>query len=173
MCKYKWVLRGEEELGLPHLYSVDLPPYKYSEMSNEDLDMLALAIALQELNGEYDGWAYDEEFDDSFLKEYCLTSCVHYSEVRSSLEGDEVAWNSFMYSLLEQAKKPSLNPNYYTWHPIECKVVTNHFSFNLGCAIKYIWRSGGPVTKGSVLEDLQKAINYLQFEIERIKNEKA
>ncbi len=47
--------------------------------------------------------------------------------------------------------------------PIECIDITRHFNFNLGNAIKYIWRCD---FKGKKKEDLQKAIWYLQNEIE-------
>lgn len=50
-------------------------------------------------------------------------------------------------------------------NPIECIDVTRHFNFNLGNAIKYIWRSD---FKGKQKEDLQKAIWYLQDEIKNI-----
>lgn len=46
---------------------------------------------------------------------------------------------------------------------IECIDVTRHMSFNLGNAIKYIWRCNH---KGSAIEDLQKAVWYLNDEIE-------
>lgn len=64
--------------------------------------------------------------------------------------------------------------NHYNWHPMgECYKISQEFNSNLGQAIQYIYRSGGPVTKhDDVTEDLQKAINFLQYEIERIKNEK-
>jgi hypothetical protein len=41
-------------------------------------------------------------------------------------------------------------------------------NFNLGNAIKYIWRAG---LKGNAIEDLQKAVFYLNDEIERLSNE--
>lgn len=58
-------------------------------------------------------------------------------------------------------------PAHYTWHPsgIECIEISQHFSFNLGNAIKYIWRAG---EKGSALEDLEKARKYVQFERARL-----
>ena len=62
------------------------------------------------------------------------------------------------------------HPSHYTSHPsgIECIDVTQHMNFCLGNAMKYIWRSG---MKGSRVEDLQKAIWYLNKEIERISKE--
>jgi DNA-directed RNA polymerase subunit RPC12/RpoP len=49
-------------------------------------------------------------------------------------------------------------------HDIECIEVTRHFNFNLGNAIKYIWRAD---YKAQPIEDLRKAIWYLQDEIAR------
>lgn len=63
---------------------------------------------------------------------------------------------------------PVNHPKHYTSHPsgIECIQVTEYMNFNLGNAIKYIWRAGD---KGNLLEDLLKAQWYLNREIERIK----
>lgn len=46
--------------------------------------------------------------------------------------------------------------------PIECIQIVRHMPFNLGNAIKYIWRCD---IKGQSVEDLRKAIWYLQDEI--------
>ena len=64
------------------------------------------------------------------------------------------------------------NPNHYTWHPsgIEVIQITEHMNFCLGNAIKYIMRSDH---KGKQIEDLKKAIWYINREIERIENGKA
>lgn len=48
---------------------------------------------------------------------------------------------------------------------IECIDVTRHMNFNLGNAIKYIWRSAH---KGKRIQDLEKAIWYLKDEINKI-----
>lgn len=49
---------------------------------------------------------------------------------------------------------------------IEAIEVTRHFSFNLGNAIKYIWRAGHK-DPDKFEEDLRKAIFYLEDEIGR------
>jgi hypothetical protein len=56
------------------------------------------------------------------------------------------------------------HPQHYTSivPGIECIQVTEHFNFNRGNAIKYVWRAGA---KGSELEDLKKARWYLDREI--------
>jgi hypothetical protein len=59
------------------------------------------------------------------------------------------------------------HPPHYTSHPsgVECIEVTEHMNFNLGNAIKYIWRAD---LKGKSVEDLNKAAWYINREIERI-----
>lgn len=61
---------------------------------------------------------------------------------------------------------PVNHPAHYTSHPsgVECIDVVEHMGFNLGNAIKYIWRAD---EKGNALEDLRKAAWYVQREIER------
>ena len=57
-------------------------------------------------------------------------------------------------------------PPHYTEHPsgIECIQVTEHMGFNLGNAIKYIWRCD---LKQDAIEDLKKAKWYIDREINR------
>lgn len=60
---------------------------------------------------------------------------------------------------------PINHPAHYTGHPsgIECIQITEHMGFCLGNAVKYIWRAD--LKNG--LEDLEKAIWYIQREIEK------
>lgn len=60
------------------------------------------------------------------------------------------------------------HPTHYTSHPsgVECIQVTEHMNFNLGNAVKYIWRAS---LKGKQKQDLEKAIWYLQRELGRLK----
>ena len=48
---------------------------------------------------------------------------------------------------------------------IECIEVTRHHNFNIGNAIKYLWRCE---YKGKKIEDLYKAIWYINDEIDRL-----
>lgn len=61
------------------------------------------------------------------------------------------------------------HPKHYKSHPsgIECIQVTEHMNFNLGNAVKYIWRAGEK-DKDRTVEDLQKATWYLNREIQRL-----
>ena len=66
---------------------------------------------------------------------------------------------------------PVNRPPHYTKHPsgVEAIEITEHFNFNKGNAIKYIWRSSD---KGKEVEDLRKARWYIDREIARILNMK-
>jgi hypothetical protein len=61
------------------------------------------------------------------------------------------------------------HPPHYTSHPsgIETIQITEHMNFCLGNAIKYIIRAD---LKGKKIEDLEKAVWYINREIERVKN---
>jgi len=65
---------------------------------------------------------------------------------------------------------PVNHPSHYTAHPsgIECIQITEHMGFNLGNAIKYVWRAD---LKGNSLEDLRKAIWYIDREIQKREGE--
>lgn len=62
------------------------------------------------------------------------------------------------------------HPPHYTSHPsgVECIDVTEHYNFNTGNAIKYLWRAG---LKGARLEDLKKARWYVDREIQRLEKQ--
>lgn len=69
------------------------------------------------------------------------------------------------------------HPKHYTSHPsgVECIQVTEHYNFNIGNAIKYLWRNGLKVEDGKELrdkqvEDLKKAVWYINREIEKLQN---
>lgn len=71
------------------------------------------------------------------------------------------------------------HPSHYTSHPsgIECIEVTRYYCFDIGNAIKYLWRAG--LKKDASLqdnekeiEDLEKAIWYINDRIKQLKNEK-
>lgn len=62
------------------------------------------------------------------------------------------------------------NPPHYKGHPsgIECIQITEYMNFCLGNAVKYIWRAD---LKFDAIEDLEKAVWYINREIQRRKNE--
>lgn len=71
------------------------------------------------------------------------------------------------------------HPNYYTSHPsgIECIEIAKYYDFCIGSAIKYLWRAGlkteeGKTAKAKEIEDLKKAITFIQFKIDTLSKEK-
>lgn len=68
---------------------------------------------------------------------------------------------------------PVNHPSHYTSDPsgIECIQISENWSFCLGNALKYLWRNGKKDADTDI-QDLQKAIWYIQREIERKKRVK-
>ena len=65
------------------------------------------------------------------------------------------------------------HPPHYTTHPsgIECITITRHHDFAIGNAIKYLWRAGLKDSDNEI-QDLEKAIWYINDKIEQLKNAK-
>jgi len=68
----------------------------------------------------------------------------------------------------ETKHDPVNHPKHYTSHPsgVECITITRHMTFNIGNAIKYLWRCGD---KDNQIQDLEKAVWYIKDEINRLK----
>lgn len=71
------------------------------------------------------------------------------------------------------------HPSHYAWLKDVCGIevidITRHLDFNLGNAIKYILRAGKKTEKGmsareKTVEDLKKAVFYLNDEINNVLN---
>lgn len=72
------------------------------------------------------------------------------------------------------------HPSHYTWLKDLCGIevidITRHMDFNLGNSIKYILRSGHKKEKGytdkqKTIEDLKKAVWYLNDEISTLEKQ--
>ena len=69
------------------------------------------------------------------------------------------------------------HPKHYTSHPsgVECIEITRHYTFDIGNAIKYLWRAGLKKEQGlsdieKEIEDCKKAIWYINDHIKYLKN---
>ena len=60
------------------------------------------------------------------------------------------------------------NPSHYRSHPsgVECIDVIRHTPFNIGNAIKYLWRAGDKGGPEKLREDLEKSLWYIQDSID-------
>jgi len=64
------------------------------------------------------------------------------------------------------------HPKHYNEHPtgVECIDIIEHYTFNIGNAIKYLWRAG--FKSVDPIEDLEKAVWYTQREIVKLMAER-
>jgi hypothetical protein len=72
-------------------------------------------------------------------------------------------------TMKKMKKNDAVNhPKHYTSHPsgIEAIEVCEHYCFNIGNAIKYLWRAG--IKSEDPIEDLEKASWYIAREIGRL-----
>ena len=121
-----------------------------------------------------------------FHNSNCLSIDNMNCDRRKRLDGTPI-----YYKLVEQCKSKDMeqkteikvdnvnHPAHYNSHPsgIECIEIARHHNFNIGKAIKYLWRAGLKSEKGmedadKQVEDLRKAIFYINDEIERVKSNK-
>lgn len=71
------------------------------------------------------------------------------------------------------------HPKHYNSHPsgVECIEIVRHYCFDVGNAIKYLWRCGlkseeGMTDQEKEIEDLEKAAWYINDRIEQLKKKK-
>ena len=114
---------------------------------------------------------------------------IHFSELEFNKYYWEVTYEEIMRRMNEHANQmwkeeqkagnDNVNhPSHYTSHPsgVECITITRHYCFAIGNAIKYLWRAGlkqdGNLTdKQKEIEDLQKAVWYINDRISQLQNE--
>jgi hypothetical protein len=95
---------------------------------------------------------------------------LEQSEKNNAEAMAEVALKLSKGKVKQKPKADMVNhPPHYTSHPsgVECIQITEHMGFNLGNALKYIWRAD---LKGSAVEDLEKAVFYINRELEKRKS---
>jgi len=106
---------------------------------------------------------------------YECRSCLHKftreqvnTHICANSPGKTTKFNPIVYGMYEQEANhdPVNHPSHYTSHPskVECIEITRHMGFNLGNAMKYIWRAD---LKNGAIEDLKKAQWYIQDELTR------
>ena len=105
--------------------------------------------------------------------DYKMSTCHNFREYRGSCCGsDREDMQEVIFVLADDGTKgnPVTHPSHYTGvvPGIECIRITQHFNFNRGNAIKYLWRAGEK-DKTKEIEDLEKARQYIDFEIARVK----
>lgn len=112
---------------------------------------------------------YFEEYDKT-IKELITVPDVTFEKSKVKTISLEEASKSI--------SKTIEHPSHYTSHPsgIECIEIAKYYDFCIGSAIKYLWRAGlkseeGKSTKEKEIEDLKKAITFIQFKIDTLTKE--
>lgn len=121
------------------------------------------------------GKVYQSDVDDSLIDE---CNDTHYWLDRELFE----KYFKKCTLPIENSSDDRVNhPSHYTWLKKLCGIevidITRHMNFNLGNVIKYVLRSGhkseeGMSDKQKRIEDLKKAVFYLNDEINRLENDK-
>lgn len=118
-------------------------------------------------------WVFKPEEEDPAVRDWKVAMLDKVFAPPSADEADAERLNAaFRRGLAAAMEKPIGDPvsmpSHYTQLPVEAIDITEHFNFCLGNALKYIWRADH---KGKPLEDLRKAIWYLQREVARRERE--
>ena len=124
----------------------------------------------------YDPWNREEFF--RLQREYVLASggrtSAGYSERRPAFAdapGSVPTAEPCSVGGIDCDDTPDpISPSHYRSHPsgVEAITITEHANFNLGNAIKYLWRvQWGRKPGADPVEDLKKAKWYVEREIER------
>lgn len=85
-------------------------------------------------------------------------------------EGQITSYNKYLNKKFNDMVN---HPTHYASDPsgVECIEITRHRNFNIGNAIKYLWRAGLK-DSNKTIEDLEKAIFYINDEINRLRGSK-
>lgn len=98
-------------------------------------------------------------------------SCEHADTACDSIPCVNCKYNDGEYSYYVAKKELVHHPAHYTYSEYEPKDVIRGWglNFNLGSAVKYIARAG---RKDDILQELNKAKEFIEFEIEAIEKER-
>lgn len=176
---------GRASVVLPHpcdgpLYA-DCNYSQYADKIDEELNEVCRALAdfesgkgtLDDLGGELTDVII---VSTSFLNALGFDLAARQELMRQKNQSNSERDDGMRFAQPPKApakakKKDKINhPDYYN-HGIECidYIQSHDFDFCLGNAIKYITRAG--YKTDDPREDLRKAIQYLEFELERIEKE--
>lgn len=117
----------------------------------------------------------DKKLDELLKSGFAELICVNCNKVALSVDFKDSLDSSLGASSIIPdpaaiiANDPVNHPAHYTEHPsgIECIEITRHHNFNIGNAIKYLWRAGRK-DSSKTIEDLRKAVWYINDEIKKL-----
>lgn len=143
------------------MVTISIPEEKM-ELSEEDKKMLKESIK-EKLNDNM------ENYHNSSRNGYSIFDGTYIATKEDTYQNGESSYATSVNT--QTCENDSVNhPEHYTYGKIECidYITDKQFDFCLGNAVKYITRAGH---KQDAIEDLRKAIWYIEKEIEVLQNE--
>lgn len=113
-----------------------------------------------------------EEYWDTHVCEGTIAAAEYETMLKDAL-------NEVAEALINNSHDPVNHPAHYTSHPsgVECIDITKHYNFQIGNAMKYLWRQGlkesvglDPIDKQ--IQDCKKAVWYINSFINDLENKK-
>lgn len=150
-------LMDEHSLSEGQRYLIPIPAVPKFEGDEKEMDPFDNDPFEDDVNDDLKEMELDRYFGENTPSN--LTTDEALAELRAKLVGPPKY----------VTHDPVNHPSHYTAHPsgVECITITEHFNFNIGNAIKYLWRCGLKESANSI-EDLKKAQWYVNREIERL-----
>jgi hypothetical protein len=149
------------KLTAEELFQSGFEMWKYSRLDLGDGEIIIIDnVERYQRNCDVDGIRIEGTYEISgkgYMSNFELTEML---DVDFFVKNENV-----IYLTEDEINNPK---HYHTIAGVKCADITDHFNFNLGCAIKYIWRAGKK-EKESYIKDLKKARWYLNREIENLK----
>lgn len=160
-----------EKDSVTHVNIIDITGIYSYKWENEDTGMIASAL-IKTPTREIKVSAYPIDVIKLIFEEVLTDEeWIHLSDLNYKIEKDVV----------EHMKSDKVNhPSHYLWLQNECGIepldICRHLDFDLGNACKYLLRAGkkteeGMSNKEKEIEDLEKAIFYINDKINMLKNE--
>lgn len=114
-----------------------------------------------------------KKFNNPIITDYQLgyNDGVNYalSYIKVLDEPKRMKENANKYNVNDEEQPTTTPPHYQgTTQPIDL-INAQNLNFNLGNVVKYVCRAGKKEGE-NILSDLEKAKNYINYEIERVKN---
>lgn len=168
LLEHELVVTNPDAIDILNHGDDDINGYSYSQRDHALIPILAKPVT----EGDEVEMKHFEDYDREVELDRLSERKGYLEAACDKVLGTNEALAELRAKLVGPNKQhdPVNHPSHYTSHPsgIECIDVTEHFNFNIGNAVKYLWRSGLKETADSI-EDLEKAEWYVSREIERLK----
>jgi hypothetical protein len=140
------------------------------------------AAALKALEGAENAMKEQAEYEKSegvhnAVNNFYMSSII--GEAIQEEEKESGIWDNFPSFAPPKVDDPVNSPKHYTSHPsgVECIDITKHYNFQIGNAIKYLWRQGIKTEQGmdsveKQIQDCEKAMWYIRSYIVDLKGTK-